>query len=414
MDSAIKSEVLRVKGMTCINCQTKLQKHLEETTGVFKTEVCYSKGTAAIDYAPDIVKLEELHTIIDDLGYTVLTGDEQPQSSIKRVIGFLVIIAASFFVLEHFGLLSFLTMGGMATADMGYGMMLLIGLTTSVHCVGMCGGIVLSQCIPRGCAVQQSRLSAIRPALLYNFGRVAAYTMVGFIVGGVGSAITFTTSMQGVLRLIAGVFMLVMGINMLGLFPWLRKLNPRIPAFIGKKVAGRKGKSKSPLIIGLLTGIMPCGPLQAAQIYALSTGSPITGAISMFLFSIGTVPLLFGVGAFAGIIGSKKNLTNKVMAVGAVLVAVLGLSMFSQGWNLAGFTQQNAPVESSETVIVLTVEGMTCSSCVYSVTREVSALVGVTDVTITLSTGMTVIEHDSHADEAAIKEAITALGFRII
>jgi plastocyanin domain-containing protein len=81
---------------------------------------------------------------------------------------------------------------------------------------------------------------------------------------------------------------------------------------------------------------MPCGPLQAMQLYALSTGSPITGALAMLLFSLGTVPLMFGLGALSSVL--SKKFTRKVMSVGAALVVVLGLSMFSNGWSLSGFS----------------------------------------------------------------------------
>uniref|UniRef100_UPI0028AC3C31 urease accessory protein UreH domain-containing protein n=1 Tax=Lacrimispora sp. TaxID=2719234 RepID=UPI0028AC3C31 len=71
------------------------------------------------------------------------------------------------------------------------------------------------------------------------------------------------------------------------------------------------------------------------QIYALSTGNPFSGALSMVLFSLGTVPLMFGLGALSSALG--KKFTSKVMTVGAVLVVVLGMSMFSQGLSLSGF-----------------------------------------------------------------------------
>jgi sulfite exporter TauE/SafE len=172
---------------------------------------------------------------------------------------------------------------------------------------------------------------------MYNLGRVIAYTAVGFAVGGLGSAVTFSNSMQGVLKLIAGIFMVIMGINILGIFPWLRRLNPRFPTVFTYFFMKQKSRSKNPLFVGLLNGLMPCGPLQAMQLYALSTGSPIAGALSMFLFSLGTVPLMFGLGALSSVLG--KKFAGKVMTAGAVLVVVLGLSMFSQGWSLSALPQ---------------------------------------------------------------------------
>jgi plastocyanin domain-containing protein len=75
------------------------------------------------------------------------------------------------------------------------------------------------------------------------------------------------------------------------------------------------------------------------QLYALSTGSPIRGGISMFLFCLGTIPLMFALGAAGGILSGVKGqvFSRRVMYVGAILVAAMGLAMFTNGWNLTGF-----------------------------------------------------------------------------
>jgi sulfite exporter TauE/SafE len=228
----------------------------------------------------------------------------------------------------------------LADVDMGYGLLFAIGLFTSVHCVAMCGGINLSQCLPKGGdktaapAPGGDRFAILRPSVLYNMGRVISYTIVGFAAGALGSAVTFSLNAQGALKLVAGVFMIIMGINMLNLFPRLRALTPRMPKIITSRVNANVYKNKGPLIVGLLNGLMPCGPLQAVQIYALSTGNPIKGAIAMMVFSLGTVPLMFGLGTFSSAAG--KKFSNKVMAAGAAMVSVLGLCMLTQGWNLFG------------------------------------------------------------------------------
>jgi plastocyanin len=128
------------------------------------------------------------------------------------------------------------------------------------------------------------------------------------------------------------MIMVVMGINMLGIFPQLRRLISKMPKIFSPKRT--PGKSNSPLIVGLLNGLMPCGPLQAMQIYALSTGNPFTGAASMFLFGLGTVPLMFGLGALSSALGGRFS--RRAATVGAILVVALGMSMFAQGWNLSG------------------------------------------------------------------------------
>ena len=335
MDANVKTKKLRIGGMTCVNCQNTIQKKLRNIAGIKKAEVSYNGGTAVITYDTDIISLGDITAVIKRLGYDVLNRT-QPTTNSRRTMGLLIIILSVYILIQQFGILNLLVPSQLAETNMGYGMMFVIGLITSVHCVAMCGGINLSQCIPQNGTIKEgSRFSSLRPAFLYNLGRVISYTIVGFIVGALGSAITFSNTAQGGLKLVAGVFMVIMGINMLGIFPWLRRLNPRMPKIFANKINAEKVKSRSSFIVGMLNGLMPCGPLQAMQIYALSTGSPIAGALSMFLFSLGTVPLMFGLGVLSTVL--SKKFTKKVMTVGAVFVVVLGLSMFSQGWSLAGF-----------------------------------------------------------------------------
>lgn len=348
METGIKTKKLRIGGMTCVNCQNKIEKKLRNTAGIEKAEVSYNAGTAVITYDTDIISLKNIVEIIENLDYKVLTEKEQPESDLNRVLGILIIIASFYMILQHFGILNLLVPSKLADVNMGYGMLFVIGLVTSVHCVAMCGGINLSQCIPYGEQGEEkrSRFSVLKPTFLYNLGRVISYTIVGFIVGAFGSVITFSNTLQGVLKLIAGVFMVIMGINMLGILPGLHKFNPRMPKIFARKIYKQKANSKSPLIVGLLNGLMPCGPLQAMQIYALSTGNPFAGAFSMFLFSLGTVPLMFGLGAFSTVMG--KKFAHRVMTAGAVLVVVLGLSMFSQGWSLSGFAAPGLTENSAD------------------------------------------------------------------
>lgn len=338
MGNAIRTKKLRIGGMTCISCQNKIEKKLRNTAGIEKAEVSYNAGTALVTFDTDIISYQSITGIIDNLGYSVITEQGQERKDTSRTVGILMIIASLYLFLEQSGLLNLLVPSQLADKTMGYGMLFIIGLITSVHCVAMCGGINLSQCIPKSGQeeLNQGRLSAFRPAFLYNLGRVISYTAVGFLAGGLGAAVTFSNTFQGVLKLAAGIFMVIMGINMLGIFPWLRRLNPRMPKFIAVKIQKEKSKSNSPFFVGLLNGLMPCGPLQAMQIYALSTGNPFSGALSMFLFSLGTVPLMFILGALSTVL--SKKFTSRVMTAGAVLVVVLGLSMFTQGVSLAGIS----------------------------------------------------------------------------
>lgn len=338
-----KSVRLNISGMTCVNCQNKIEKKLNHTKGVVSATVRYNNATADIVYNEEKISLKEIVATVKSLGYEVIPGKKVAGPNIKYVVCMLAIIVSLYVILQSTGILNLLVPSQLADTQMGYGMLFVIGLITSVHCIAMCGGINLSQCIPQTAQREPddtSKLAMFRPALAYNAGRVLSYTAVGFVLGLAGflvggTEVGLSMLLQGILKIVAGLLMVIMGVTMLGLFPWLRKLSIHMPTFLTRKVGKQRAKTTRPFIVGILNGFMPCGPLQSMWIVALATGNPLAGALSMFLFSLGTVPLMLSFGSVVSALG--KKFADKVMTVGAVLVVVLGLAMLSQGGTLSGW-----------------------------------------------------------------------------
>lgn len=337
MSSRIVKKTILIDGMTCVSCENRIERKLSGTPGIESAQVSYTNGIAVVNFDPEIISLQQIEEIIEQLDYKIKRLQpiqEKSKFNITSILGVGVIIYALYMIASRLGLLNIFYNFPIAKAGMGYGMLFLIGMLTSVHCVAMCGGICLTQCVPKkDNGHSNSKLSALRPSVLYNLGRVISYTVIGGIVGALGSVVSLSGGFQGIMQIIAGIFMVIMGLNMLNVFPWLRRFNLRMPKIFAKKIYEQK-RSNSPLYVGLLNGLMPCGPLQAMQLYALSTGSPVKGALSMFLFSIGTVPLMLTFGAISSFL--SKKFTHKMMTAGAVLVLVLGVFMFNNGISLAG------------------------------------------------------------------------------
>ena len=329
----IKKKTISISGMSCINCQNRIEKALKKAKGIKEAAVSYEKGTAEISYDADRISLQEIETVIRAAGYEVRKSTAVDTGA-GRTASFTVLILALFVLLQRSGILNVLAPGQLADTGMGYGMLFIIGLLTSVHCVAMCGGINLSQCIGNG---EQTSFLA---AALYNLGRVISYTCIGFVLGlfgmlaGGNGNVGIPVVLQGILKLIAGALMVIMGINMLNLFPYLRRFTLHMPQGFAKKINSKKA-GRGAFAVGLLNGLMPCGPLQSMQLVALASGSPIAGAVSMLMFSLGTVPLMLGLGSAVTLLG--RRFAGKAMTAGAVLVVVLGLAMISQGGSLTGF-----------------------------------------------------------------------------
>ena len=372
----LQTRTLRVSGMACVNCQNRVEKKLKNTAGIHNAAASYEAGTVTVTYDDSVIALSEIAAAVSGLGYKVITGNSVGQ--IPRVTGMLIIIFALYMVLRAYSTSEFAAAFPVAQTGMGYGMALIIGLVTSIHCIAMCGGINLlagsrewgignrDRCslservnnslssqtnLPSHQSPVPSPFFHLLPSILYNAGRLVSYTAVGVVVGALGSVITISGRFQGTALLLAGILMVIMGINLLGMFPALRRFVPRMPAQFRDRLtvlfAQKTNKQKTggfPVAAGFLNGFMPCGPLQAMQLYALSTGSPVRGGISMFLFCLGTIPLMFALGAASGILSSAKGqvFSGRVMRIGAVLIAAMGLTMFANGWNLAGL---NSPLD---------------------------------------------------------------------
>lgn len=352
---AMERKVLFIEGMTCINCQNRIEQVLKKTAGISEVCVSYEKGQAEIAYDNEILTLDAIIAIIRQLDYIAAEKRKNARWRAGSSIGTLAIIIVLYYLLQSFGILNLLVPSMLADSKMSYGMLFIVGLLTSVHCIAMCGGINLSQCIPMGAGDSENNLKhkIFLPSLLYNTGRVISYTVIGFLLGVLGMLLTggngigIPLLLQGGLKIIAGLFMVITGINLLGIFPVLRRFQIRVPRRLLNRINRKRRKENRPFFVGILNGLMPCGPLQSMQVIALGSGNPVTGAAAMLMFGLGTVPLMLGFGSVVSAIGKKY--TQIVMRVGSVLIVVLGLAMLSQGISLAGINSNRTEIIPGET-----------------------------------------------------------------
>ncbi len=216
------------------------------------------------------------------------------------------------------------------------------GLLTGIHCIAMCGSLVLSY-VARGNGDKSHSLLAQHA--VYNGARILSYGVVGAALGFLGSVFTISLGMRGAISILAGVFMVLLGLQMLNIFPALRRLNLHFGFGLpnsDSQIHG--GNSFTPaLLLGLGGGLMPCGPLQAMELYAAGMGSPLQGFLVMVVFGIGTLPALFSFGLVTSRIGGNFELKWKLLKVSAIVVIVLGVLMLNRGLALNGI-QLGLPV----------------------------------------------------------------------
>lgn len=351
MSKGQKTYIIPVEGMFCENCEKRITEKLFSIDGVSACTASYESSEVRV-ICDNSVSRKTLVDCITALGYTEKKGSGRN----VQIVSILIIILALYLILNHLGLLNVFNIFPTIENTFELPFLFVIGLLTSVHCIAMCGGINLTQSVNAA----QKQEKTLKSNLLYNLGRVISYTVIGGIAGAVGSVLSFGGSFKGIVAIIAGAIMLVMALRMLGVFKTLKKLRLPIP----KKLAvgyAKLMRGRSSFFIGLLNGLMPCGPLQSMQIYALSTGSFLLGALSMLLFSLGTVPLMFGFGFISGKLNSKY--TRYMLTVSAVLIFVMGLSMLTNGLSLSGVSVPQTVSEQPKEAVM--------SGDIQTVTTEV-------------------------------------------
>ena len=357
---------LKVQGMTCSSCEVLIERKLRKVPGVEKVKVSLAKEEAAVECA-DHVQVEELQDAVKDKGYTLIEDSAGASSSsfmlkdkerYSEIGAVLVVIIGAYLLLRQFDLLP---KGFGVTDNMSYGFIFVIGLVAATStCLAVAGGLLLA--VAAKFNERNPHLAGwqkFKPHIYFNAGRIASYTLLGGAIGALGSVLTISSTVTGIITIIASLLMILMGLQLLGIFPWLNKFQIKMPKFIAHQVydaSHEKSSDKiSSFFFGAATFLLPCGFTQALQLYVLGKGSFIIGALTMLAFSLGTLPSLVSVGAFSSF--AKGNVKKYFMTFSAVLVIILGVMNISSGFTLTGASIVLPSVHGSSADIVPSVIG---------------------------------------------------------
>ena len=207
------------------------------------------------------------------------------------------------------------------------------GILTGFHCVSMCGGFVVSYTAKNAINGHKS----FKQHIVYGGSKVISYTIIGGIFGLIGGVFAFSIGLRSWVAVLAGLFMIFYALSIFGI-KFFRKFqfNPKFLTKIASSESSKyKGPYSRPLVTGLLNGLfIACGPLQAMYLYAMGTGSFVSGATSLFAFGLGTLPVMLGFGSLATVI--SHNTTKKILKISAIIVLILGLIMLNRGLTLMG------------------------------------------------------------------------------
>lgn len=208
------------------------------------------------------------------------------------------------------------------------------GLAGSVHCLGMCGPlIVLAESM-------RSKNWKVWSQISLHIGRLITYSVMGIIAGFFGAALKKTgvaVGIQGGASIVGGLLMIVFGLSMIG---WIKiKLfdtagSGKLNTFIANKID--YSSFWGGIVLGMYWGLLPCGLVWAYLLgAATAAGDPFGGMLTMATFGAGTVPALLILGGIVGLIGHK--LKDRLNSISAIIVILMGVFLILRGMKAAGW-----------------------------------------------------------------------------
>ena len=219
-----------------------------------------------------------------------------------------------------------------------------IGMLGAGHCIGMCGGILTAMMVVSKEDKQPRTLNSFNRSFAYNLGRILSYSFAGILAGLLGASIiglSQSLNLHLFLQIFACLVLVMLALKMLGLFPFRQSIEA-LTLLLWQRIQPL-GHSLLPinsfwraLVFGMLWGWLPCGLVYSALMLSVSSAEPLHGMLAMFMFGLGTLPAMLGVGYFSEHLGRIKT-NYRLRIFSAVLMILIAISLpvsslyFSEG-----------------------------------------------------------------------------------
>jgi sulfite exporter TauE/SafE/plastocyanin domain-containing protein/copper chaperone CopZ len=336
---------LPIKGMHCRSCELLIEEKLKDIPHIKDVEVSYQTGVATIYHDAISPDMGLITKALSEAGYAIGHADKLPFLSrdkkeyISLGVAFLFLMMA-YLVLKGLGLTNINLNPDLSNPS--FGLIILIGVVAGFStCMALVGGLSLGLSTkfienhPHATAAEK-----FRPHLFFVAGRILSYALLGGVLGLIGTVFQFSALANSILTILVGVVMLLMGLQLINVFPRLNKFKLSLPKSISRSLGingkGQEYSHKHAIAMGALTFFLPCGFTQAMQLYAVSTGGFWSGALVMGLFAIGTAPGLLSIGGLTSLV--RGNFKERFFKVAGLAVIFFALFNLNNGYTLASLS----------------------------------------------------------------------------
>lgn len=346
---------VHIQGMHCKSCELLIEKSIHKIPGVHRVSSQFQTGKTTVECHPSVTPSVIERAVVNagyKIGTTYLPWISTSKKDYQDSLIALVFVVALYFFLQGIGLFNL----GVDTNNVSIITPLLIGLLAGVStCMALVGGLVLgiaarwSESHPEMTGWQK-----FMPHMAFNAGRVVGFTILGGVIGLLGSVIRLSNIFLSVLTIGVGLTMMILGAKLTELFPKLNTVSITLPSGISKTlgITKERGSNRVAFLSGALTFFLPCGFTQAMQLFAMSTGNMISGGLIMGLFAVGTIPGLLSIGGLSSFF--KGQAAKLFFKIAGIAVFTLGIFNIQNGWFVFANSIQGG---QSNTAVVTTNNG---------------------------------------------------------
>lgn len=320
-----------------MSCETLISDELQELNGVDSVTVCHKKQEAEVTHSEGFSE-KDAHAIVKKLGYQVGDDVQLLKTTKKQWFISLLIVVGLYLAFKGFSSLGLFDWLLIDPTNITYGVAFLIGIVASMStCLAIVGAVIISFAAKyksKGTFYEAN----IKPHLMFHVGRLVTFFILGGLLGIIGSWVNFSGQFMGVFTVLIAIVLAWLGLNILGVVPSLSTIGIRMPKGMTSHWSNLKKSDHplAPIILGGFTFFLPCGFTQSMQLFAVSSGSFWAGGWTLFLFALGTVPILLTLGGAASRFSHDKSVVFKKVI--GFIVILFALYTLSSGLAIAGFS----------------------------------------------------------------------------
>lgn len=312
-----KNYSFHVQGMHCASCVVLTETELSDIPEVSSAKASLKNNSVEVvanfnNLSDDEVR-ERLSAALIKHGYNLSSTTEKTvakQGEFSKAVPLALVAIAIFLGIQKLGIVNLIN-GNTVDYGTAFGIGIIASLST---CMAVVGGLVLS--LSATYAREKSNLAHY----MFHAGRLIGFFLLGGVIGALGGIFQLGALGTSLLSIAVALLMIILGLNLLDVFPWAKRLQLTTPRAIGRGVLGLRSLNSSiaPFLIGALTFFLPCGFTQSMQLYALTTHSFWTGAGIMLSFALGTLPIL-------GLLSFGSSAAEKLRNHSSLIFKTMGL-----------------------------------------------------------------------------------------